>query len=494
MDLIALAVPFFLLALTIELIVDRVRKTRLYRGNDAINSISTGMLRTTFGYFTRFLPLLAFGFVLENFALIDMPLSWFDASPAGIALWITAALAWDFCYYWFHRFSHEISVLWASHAVHHQSEDYNLSTALRQPSTGFLFGWIFYLPLFVIGFPVEVLVTVNAVNLIYQFWVHTQFVRRMGVLDRILVTPSNHRVHHAQNARYIDKNYGGMLILWDRMFGTFADEREDEPVIFGVRKPLANWNPFWANLQVYDYLLFDALRTARWKDKLGHPGLAIAGVFPESIHPEFGATQGYQSLEMLREGFKLESLWASPAVLAVRTPGFGHELQARFAELPRIAAWDAIASTHRSLGTVTARRGRSLDPRITWRLDPEDMKLLVRALWVLAEMFFAAGAEKIIPGVLRFPYQLDSLEEAELLRTRRIRAEDLVFGGNHAFCTTRMHGDPRRGVVDEDGRCHDFDNLYIADTGIFPRCSSVNPMFTGMALAHRQASAIAERL
>jgi sterol desaturase/sphingolipid hydroxylase (fatty acid hydroxylase superfamily) len=98
-------------------------------------------------------------------------------------------------------------VLWAAHAVHHQSEDYNLSTALRQTSTGFIFGWIFYLPLFVIGFPIEVLITVNAVNLIYQFWVHTQVIRRMGVLDRILVTPSNHRVHHGQNDRYIDKNY-----------------------------------------------------------------------------------------------------------------------------------------------------------------------------------------------------------------------------------------------------------------------------------------------
>jgi hypothetical protein len=198
-----------------------------------------------------------------------MPLSWFDASPRGIALWIAAALAWDCCYYWFHRFSHEISILWAAHAVHHQSEDYNLSTALRQTSTGFLFGWIFYLPLFVIGFPLEVLVTVNAVNLIYQFWVHTQTVRRLGVLDYILVTPSNHRVHHAQNERYIDKNYGGMLILWDRLFGTFEDERDDDPVVFGVRKPLANWNPFWANLQVYDYLLFDARRTAKWRDKLG---------------------------------------------------------------------------------------------------------------------------------------------------------------------------------------------------------------------------------
>lgn len=269
MDLIALAVPFFLLALLVELAIDRRRGTGLYRANDAINSLSAGTLSTTFGYFTRLLPLIAWGFVLENFALIDMPLGWFDASPRGIALWVTAALAWDFCYYWFHRFSHEISVLWAAHAVHHQSEDYNLSTALRQTSTGFIFGWIFYVPLFVIGFPLEVLVTVNAINLIYQFWVHTQVVRRMGALDRILVTPSNHRVHHAQNEIYIDKNYGGMLILWDRLFGTFEDERDDEPVVFGVRKPLASWDPFWANLQVYDYLLFDARHATRWRDKLG---------------------------------------------------------------------------------------------------------------------------------------------------------------------------------------------------------------------------------
>ena len=269
MNLIAMAVPFFLLAIIIELIVDRVRQKGLFRANDAINSLSAGILSTTTGYFTKFLQFVIWGFVLQNFALIDMPLSWFDTSPQGIALWVTAAIAWDFCYYWFHRFSHEISILWAAHAVHHQSEDYNLSTALRQTSTGFLFGWIFYLPLFLIGFPLEVLITVNAINLIYQFWVHTQTVRRLGALDFILVTPSNHRVHHAQNERYIDKNYGGMLILWDRMFGTFEDEHDDEPVVFGVRKPLASWNPFWANLQVYDYLLFDARKTARWRDKIG---------------------------------------------------------------------------------------------------------------------------------------------------------------------------------------------------------------------------------
>ncbi len=269
MDLIALAVPFFLLAIVVELAVNWLRGSGYFRTNDAINSLSAGMLSTTTGYFTKLLPLIAWGYVLQNFALIDMPLAWFDASARGIALWITAALAWDFCYYWFHRFSHEISILWAAHAVHHQSEDYNLTTALRQTSTGFIFGWIFYLPIFLAGFPLEVIVAVNAVNLIYQFWVHTQTVKRLGILDYILVTPSNHRVHHAQNERYIDKNYGGMLILWDRMFGTFQDELEDDPVVFGVRKPLANWNPFWANLQVYDYLLFDARHTKRWRDKIG---------------------------------------------------------------------------------------------------------------------------------------------------------------------------------------------------------------------------------
>jgi choline dehydrogenase-like flavoprotein len=225
-----------------------------------------------------------------------------------------------------------------------------------------------------------------------------------------------------------------------------------------------------------------------------HPGVAIGGIFPEPIDPQFGATQGYQSLHFLDQGFKLETLWAPPAVLAVRTPGFGYELLERFAELPKMAAWDAIASTHRSLGTVRARRGASLDPHLTWRLDPQDLEILKQALWVLAQLFFAAGAVKVMSGVQRLPPEMHSLQEAERLRSEEIRPGDVVFGGNHAFCTTRMHGDPSRGVVDEIGRCHDFDNLYIADTGIFPRCSSVNPMFTGMALAHRQGVELAGRI
>ena len=282
MDLIALATPFFLVALLIELAVDRRRGTGYFRANDAINSLSAGILSVTFGYLTKLLPLLIWGSVLQHLALFDLPLAWFDWSVRGVILWVVAAVAWDFCYYWFHRLSHEISVLWAAHSVHHQSEDYNLSTALRQTSTGFIFGWVFYLPLFLIGFPLEVMLAVNAINLIYQFWVHTQHIDRLGALDRILVTPSNHRVHHARNDVYVDRNYGGIFILWDRLFGTFVEERDEQPVVFGVRKPLGSWNPFWANLQVYEALLFDAVKTARWRDKLAL-WFARTGWRPEDV-------------------------------------------------------------------------------------------------------------------------------------------------------------------------------------------------------------------
>jgi choline dehydrogenase-like flavoprotein len=224
-----------------------------------------------------------------------------------------------------------------------------------------------------------------------------------------------------------------------------------------------------------------------------HPGVALMGIFPDLVEPRFGATQGYQSLQFLPEGFKLETLWAPPAILAVRMPGSGPALKRRLADVPRSAIWDAIGTCNRSLGRVEPRRG-SLDPKLSWHLHPEDVGVLARALFVLARIFFAAGARSIVPGVHGIPDELHSEEQAEVLRSGRIRPSDLVLGGNHAFCTTRMHGDPARGVVDEWGRCHDLDNLYIADSGVFPRCPSVNPMWTLMALAHRTAHAIADRL
>jgi choline dehydrogenase-like flavoprotein len=140
-----------------------------------------------------------------------------------------------------------------------------------------------------------------------------------------------------------------------------------------------------------------------------------------------------------------------------------------------------------------SRRGRA-DPSLRWRLHPDDIPVLKEALYRLAEIFFAAGAVSILPGVHGLPEEMRSLDEARALRRVDLRPGDLVLGGNHAFCTTRMHRDPQQGVVDESGRCHDLDNLYIADTGVFPRCPSVNPMWTVMALAHRTAHAIADRI
>ena len=224
-----------------------------------------------------------------------------------------------------------------------------------------------------------------------------------------------------------------------------------------------------------------------------HPGVGVMGIFPDPVDPQFGATQGYQSRQFLEAGFRLETLWAPPAILAVRLPGFGLELKRRLADVPYAAVWDAIASCDRSLGQVSARR-RGFDPKISWRLDPQDTPILAHAVYRLAEIFFAAGARSVLCGLHRFPDEIHSMEEAEPLRNRSLRAADLVLGGNHAFCTTRMHGDPARGVVDEVGRCHDFENLWIADSGVFPRCPSVNPMWTVMALARRSAHALADRL
>jgi choline dehydrogenase-like flavoprotein len=196
-------------------------------------------------------------------------------------------------------------------------------------------------------------------------------------------------------------------------------------------------------------------------------------------------------VHFLREGFKLETLWAPPGVLAVRLPGFGFDLKRHLAEIPYAAIWDGFASTQRSFGTVRPQR-RTLDPAIRWNLHPDDAKVLGKALWMLARIFFAAGARKILAGVHRVPDEIQSLDEAEILRIHDYLPTDLTCGANHVFGTTRMHGDPGKGVVDEYGRCHDMDNLYIADTGVFPRSPSVNPMFTVMALAHRTAGRIVE--
>lgn len=261
MDLILLAVPFFFVLIAVELLADRVRGQRNYRLADSINSLSTGVLSTSTGLLTKGVGLVTYALAWEHLALLPLPgTAWW--------VWVLAFVLYDLCYYWLHRLGHERNVLWAAHSVHHQSEEYNLTTALRQTSSGFIFSWIFYLPLALLGVPPLVFVTVASLNLLYQFWVHTRHVPKLGWFEWVLITPSNHRVHHAQNPVYLDRNYGGVFIIWDRLFGTFQEEDPREPVVFGVTTPLASWNPLWANLQFYAQLWNDARRTRRWRDKL----------------------------------------------------------------------------------------------------------------------------------------------------------------------------------------------------------------------------------
>lgn len=261
MNYILFAVPFFFLLIALELLADRWRGTSTYRLSDALNSLSAGVLSTTSGLLTKGIGLVTYVFAWQHLALFEL-----SAQSAWVCVF--AFVFYDFCYYWNHRLGHERSILWAAHAVHHQSEEYNLSTALRQTSTGFLFGWIFYLPMAVAGVPPLVFVSVAALNLLYQFWVHTRHIPKLGWFEWFFVSPSNHRVHHAQNPVYMDRNYGGVFILWDRLFGTFQEELDEEPVVFGVTVPLASWNPLWANLQVYAALWNDARRAGSWWDKL----------------------------------------------------------------------------------------------------------------------------------------------------------------------------------------------------------------------------------
>lgn len=258
---ITLATPIFFLLIFIELIVGLVRRRNTYRVTDTINSISLGVMSQIAGVFMRFVRIGIYAWLLQHVALFTLPTN-------SVWVWVAGLLLYDLCYYWLHRMGHEVNILWAAHVVHHQSEDYNLATALRQTSSGALLGWIFYVPMAVLGFPLEVFAAVALIDLLYQFWVHTQQIGKLGWFDRVFVSPSNHRVHHAVNDVYLDKNYGGILILWDRLFGTFIDERDAEPVVYGTRSPLRSWNPIWANLEVYRAISRDAWRAERWLDKL----------------------------------------------------------------------------------------------------------------------------------------------------------------------------------------------------------------------------------
>jgi len=261
MNPIVYAIPVFFALIGLELLWARRRGLPVYGFADAVGSISLGTLSQLTGLYSKLVVIGLYALAHEHLRVTDLPID-------SAWTWIAGLVLYDFCYYWQHRLSHEVSLLWASHVVHHQSESFNLSTALRQTSTGFLFGWVFYLPMALLGFPPLVFIVVGLIDLLYQYWIHTELVGKLGWFDRVFASPSNHRVHHGVNDRYLDRNYGGILILWDRMFGTFVEESDEEPVVYGTRAPLGTLDPLWANVEVYAALARDSWRTRGWADRL----------------------------------------------------------------------------------------------------------------------------------------------------------------------------------------------------------------------------------
>ena len=259
MNFVQLAIPFFILALLVEFTYGALLKHQTYRLGDTINSLQLGVLSRLVGILRLSFSALVISWLVGKLGVV----TW---SADHWMHWVLSFIAYDFCYYWKHRFGHQWRIMWASHVAHHQSQDYNLSTALRQTSTDYV-GFVFYLPLYLLGTPIEVIVSVGSLNLVYQFWVHTEHVRTLGVLDYLLVTPANHRVHHAVNEGYLDKNYGGVFIIWDRLFGTFVMEEKEKPCVYGIRHPLNSYNPIWANFHVWWETLRFSIRAPTVRDK-----------------------------------------------------------------------------------------------------------------------------------------------------------------------------------------------------------------------------------
>ncbi len=233
---IVLSIPIFFGLILLELLVDWISGKRSYRLGDAYGNISCGIFEQTTGLIVKVLSVGLYTFVYQ-FRIFEIEQTLLNAVILFVAV--------DFLYYWAHRMSHESNLLWLGHVVHHQSEDYNLSVALRQGAIQKIFTSPFYLPLAFLGFAPEWFVYILAWNTLYQFWIHTEKIGTMGPLEWILNTPSHHRVHHGRNPKYIDKNHAATLIIWDRMFGTF--QKEEERPTYGITKPVNSFNPLMAH-------------------------------------------------------------------------------------------------------------------------------------------------------------------------------------------------------------------------------------------------------
>jgi alkylglycerol monooxygenase len=239
----------------------------IWKGNDTvplsdmISSLSSGMTNVTKDVLGLSLIVISYEWMVGRFELVQFEATW--------VTYVIAFIALDFAGYWVHRISHEYNLFWNNHIIHHSSEEFNLACALRQSISSIvkIFG-IFLIPAAILGVPPQVIAIVAPLHLFAQFWYHTQHIKRMGFLEKIIVTPSHHRVHHAINPEYLDKNYGQIFIIWDKIFRTYQEEKEEIPAVYGVTRPVQTWNPIKINFMHLWLLIKDAWRAKSWKDKL----------------------------------------------------------------------------------------------------------------------------------------------------------------------------------------------------------------------------------
>ncbi len=259
--ILLIAMPAFLLLVLFEKWYGWYKGNDTVRGMDMISSISSGITNVTKDVLGLSITILTYDWLVNKIAIYHI--------QSTVWTYLIAFIVIDFAGYWVHRIDHKINIFWNSHLVHHSSEEFNLACALRQSISVFIRLFTFLLiPAALLGVPTEVIAIVAPIQLFAQFWYHTRHIKKMGFLEKIIVTPSHHRVHHALNPEYIDKNLSQIFIIWDKMFGTFQEELPDIPPVYGITRPVNTWNPIAINFQHLGLLIKDAVRTKSWKDKL----------------------------------------------------------------------------------------------------------------------------------------------------------------------------------------------------------------------------------
>lgn len=259
-NLLLWVVPAFYLLIIIEVLYGHYKKTQTYHLMDTIASLSSGTTNLLKDILGLTIIIISYPFLLSKLSLFDV--------ENTLWVYIIAFICIDFSSYWNHRLNHKINIFWNQHVIHHSSEEFNLACALRQSISNFLgYGALFLIPAAIFGIPHEVIGLLLPLHLFGQFWYHTRHIGKLGILEYIIVTPSQHRVHHAINPIYIDKNLGAIFCVWDRWFGTFQEELDDEPPVYGVLKPVSTWNPILINFTHVWGLILDFFRTKSFKEK-----------------------------------------------------------------------------------------------------------------------------------------------------------------------------------------------------------------------------------